>query len=116
MWTAMKGLAFLVAVFLGVSGGFAQAATFEVNVPFPFMVHGQTLPAGQYRIDRDETDPAVVLIRGEHGNRVNLFLLTTPAAGHDPADQPALVFARHEAQYRLIDVWDSADEGFEILQ
>lgn len=116
MWIAMKRSAFLVVVLLAVSGGLARAATVEVNVPFPFMVRGQLLPAGQYRVDRDETDPAVVLIRGEHGTRVNLFLLTTPAAGHDPVDRPALIFTRHQAQYHLIDIWDSGDEGFEVVK
>jgi hypothetical protein len=116
MWTAVKRSAFLVAVFLAASGGLARAATVEVTVPFPFLVHGQMLPAGDYRIDRDEMDPSILLIRGEHGNRANMFLLTTPAAGHDPVERPALVFTRHEAQYRLIDVWESGDEGFVVLK
>jgi hypothetical protein len=111
----MKRSVFLV-VLLAVSAGLARAATVEVNVPFPFMVQGRMLPAGQYRVVQDETDLAVVLIRGEHGNPATLFLLTTPAAGHDPADRPALVFTRRQAQYQLIDIWDSGDEGFEILK
>src|SRR5262245_7006393 len=99
MTTVVAGL------LVGVSSA-ARAATVEVNVPFPFIVQGQTLPAGQYRIEREGAD--LVVIRGEKGNKTDVFALTVPAAGQDPVgDQPVLTFTRHETQYRLADVWDS---------
>ena len=99
--------AFVVCV---AAAGHAQ--TIEVTVPFPFLVHGTTLPAGQYRV---EAEGSVVLIRGEHGNQAAMFVGTTPAPGHDPSgDQPALMFTRYETQYRLADIWESGSEGLAI--
>ena len=103
------------AMLWAVSGGVAHAATVEVTIPFSFEVHGRPLPAGQYRIDRENTDPEVVLIHGEHGNPIRLVVLTMPIAGPHPAvNQPSLIFVRHEGQYRLADIWETGGEGWEI--
>jgi hypothetical protein len=97
------------------AGGTATAAAVEVRVPFPFVVQGQTMPAGQYRVQSEPTDPSVLLIRGEHGNRTGKFVLTRSAAGHDPAgDTPALTFNLYENQYRLVSIWESKEHGQEI--
>ena len=39
----------LLAAFLVGIGGSAHAATVEVRVPFPFLVHGKIMPAGDWR-------------------------------------------------------------------
>jgi alkylation response protein AidB-like acyl-CoA dehydrogenase len=107
-WT-VAGLA--AAVVVG-AGGSARAAEVEVKVPFPFVVHGKTLPAGEYRL---ENEGDVILIRGERGNKVGMFVMGMPAGGHDPAgEQPALTFKRDETTYRLTGVWESGSEGEEI--
>jgi len=115
MWSITKKAALLAAGFLLFAGGTASAGVVDIKVPFPFVVRGQTLPAGQYRLERDEVDASVVFIRGENGTNANLFVLTMPAAGHDPAgDKPALTFNRYENQYRLAGIWESGVEGREI--
>ena len=102
----------LAGVLVIIAGGSARAATMDVKVPFPFVVRGETLPAGEYWI---EDDGAVVLIRGEHGNRAAIFMLSTPASGQDPAgDSPSLTFTRYETQYRLTDIWSSRSVGLEV--
>jgi hypothetical protein len=116
MWSVVKRSAVLTAVFLVCATGSAGAAPMEVKVPFPFVVEGHTLPAGQYAVERDGADPSVFLIRGEKGVTAAMFVLTMPAAGRDPAgDKPALTFARHETQYRLADIWAGDSEGREIM-
>ncbi len=76
----------LAAAFVVCLGGSAWAGTIEVKVPFPFVVQGKTLPAGQYRVEKLG---ALVLLRGEKGNTASMFVLTNPAGGHDPAgDKP----------------------------
>ena len=115
MWTVVKRTTLLAAALLLFTGGTARAASVNVKVPFPFLVQGHTLPAGQYELDRSLTDPSVILIRGENGNKVGMFVLTIPVGGHDPAgEMPALTFSRWENQYRLTDIWESADMGHEI--
>ena len=105
--TAFGALACLAAA------GTARAAdAIEVKVPFPFVVHGQTFPAGQYTIEREGSALSVLLIRGDKGNKAVAFVSTLPADGRDPAgDTPSLTFKRHENQYRLSEVWESGSEG-----
>jgi hypothetical protein len=114
MKSITKRAGLLAAAFVVCLGGSARAATIEVKVPFPFLVHGQTLPAGEYRV---EIDGAVVLFRGEKGNGASMFVMTTAAGGQDPAgDKPALSFTRDETQYRLADIWESGSQGLEVAR
>lgn len=95
----------------------AAAATnvLEVKVPFPFVVNGKTLPAGQYMVERDDTVPSVLLIRGEKGNHTVKFVAGQAAGGQDPAGSaPALLFKRDENQYRLSGVWAADGEGWDL--
>ena len=117
MRSVMKRSALLAAAFLVFAGGTARAAdTVDVKVPFPFVVQGQTLPAGQYRVESDSQDPSVVYIRGEHGTNASILVLTRPADGHDPSgDTPSLTFTRHEKEFRLTDIWQSDRQGRQLL-
>ena len=109
---SLKKIGLLAAAFLVVGSGSARASTIEVKVPFSFVIHGQTLPAGQYRVSDDS---GVVQFLGEKGNKASMFVMTMPASGHDPAgNSPALTFRRYENQYRLTDIWQSAMQGREI--
>jgi hypothetical protein len=106
--TMMRSAVIATVLFVGVTGA-ARAESLDVKIPFAFVVHGQTLPAGEYRV---ETDGPIVLLRGEHGNRTSIIFTTMPAAGHDPAgDTPVLTFTHGETQYRLADIWESASKG-----
>ena len=48
MRTKLLKAGLLTASCLALAAGSARAATLDVKVPFPFVVQGQTLPAGQY--------------------------------------------------------------------
>jgi hypothetical protein len=112
MWSIKSGV-MVVAALLVCLGGTAGAATVQVMVPFPFQLHGQMLPAGQYLLTSDSN--GVVEIEGVRGTRGGMFTMTTPASGHDPAgEKPALTFQRYETQYRLATIWTSGTEGFAI--
>jgi hypothetical protein len=75
------------AILLAVSGN-AQAAMDTVvraNVPFDFVVNGQTMPAGRYRIERDGLSPSLLLIRGDQkNNHAAVFVLTVQNGGEPP--------------------------------
>ena len=105
----------LAVAFLVLAGANANAADsnpLEVKVPFPFVVHGKTLPAGKYSVERADMGSSVLLIRGEKGNNAAAFVSTTPAGGKDPAGSvPLLTFRHYENQYRLSSVWQSETEG-----
>ena len=107
--------AIVAVVVLLASAVAAQAETLEVKVPFAFMVGSTQMPAGTYRLERDASRPAVMLIRGEHGNNAQAFVLTTPLKGGSPVrDEPALVFVPDETANRLTQVWGSPTVGQEV--
>jgi hypothetical protein len=105
------------AILLGASGT-ARASVSDVlhaNVPFPFVVNGQSFPAGRYTIQRDDLLSSVLLIRAEGHNHQGVFVTTTPDGGKDPAgSKPVLTFKLHENQYRLASVWESGDRGWDL--
>lgn len=112
MWTTIKKSA-LAAVFIGLCVGSAHAQEVIVRVPFAFVVHGRTLPAGTYLVQPADQDPSVMVIRGLNANhQSSAIVLTTPAEGRDPAgEKPSLTFTRHENEYRLSTIWESGSEG-----
>ena len=114
MWSVKHAMACAAAGFV-MTAATAQAETLEVKVPFAFTVEGQAMPAGKYRLERNDTAASVILIRGEEGARRQLFVLTTPAGGRNPAgDDAALVFAPYENSYQLVGIWESRGEGHEV--
>jgi hypothetical protein len=98
---------------LAATAGSARAQdTLAVKVPFDFMANGHMLPAGNYTITRDNTASSVFMIRGDKGGA---FVATVPAAGHDPSgSQPSLTFVRHENQYKLQTIWETANDGLAL--
>lgn len=118
MRTIMRNAVLVAGAILLCAGGTARASTsnvLEANVPFPFVVNGQKLPAGKYMVQRDDMSSSVLLIRGEGNNHTAAFVSITPDSGHDPAgSQPALTFKRHENQYRLASVWESGSQGWDV--
>ena len=109
----------LAAAILLCAGGTAQASEGVVtaNVPFPFVVNGKNMPAGKYLIQRDDTLPSMLLIRGnQKNNHAAAFVSSIRDEGHDPAgSRPSLTFKRYENQYRLTGVWESQQEGFDVV-
>jgi hypothetical protein len=109
----------LAAGVMLVCAGTARAGMttmLEANVPFPFVVNGENFPAGKYVIQRDDTSPAVVLIRGEKDNHAAAFVLTMHDDGRDPAgSRSVLSFNRYENQYRLASIWESGSDGLDVI-
>jgi hypothetical protein len=109
----------LAGAVLLLDGAAARAADFQnmtVKVPFPFVVRDKTLPAGQYLLQRDESNTSLLLIRNETGHHVGSFVLTNVAAGRDPeGDKACLAFTRQGDTYRLSNVWESSDDGISVI-
>ena len=82
MWSVAKRSMLVGMLCLAGASGTAYAgvtSVLEVKVPFPFIVGDQTLPAGEYRIQRDDFSTAL-MIRSEHGT-ASAILNTRPARG-----------------------------------
>jgi hypothetical protein len=117
---SLFGKSMLIASALVLLGSVAARAdgfdAVKVKVPFPFVVHGRTLPAGEYRIERMEMEPSVLFIESTKNVNQAAFVTTMPASGHDPQkDRPVVTFTRHENQYVLKNVWESDTEGQTVI-
>jgi hypothetical protein len=118
MWKMLTRSALGAAACLLATAGTAHAQdVLDVKIPFAFVVKGQSFPAGQYTIERAAMNESVLLIRGQHGNPRAMFVATRPTdEPHAPAgDRPAVQFTRHENQYRLSSVWESASDGLSVM-
>lgn len=98
-------------LFLAVVPVSAQSSTIDVEVPYPFIVENNHLPAGDYRIAAftDNT----LLIRSKSGDMA-LLCLTIPAGGGPKNEDPQLVFQRYGNQYFLAEVWLKSSHGREL--
>jgi hypothetical protein len=106
----------LAGAFLICAGANASASwnVMEIKVPFPFVVNGDTLPAGRYSVEQE--NGSAVLIRGEKDNTAAVVVMTASATGQDPSGtEPTLTFKRYENQYRLASVWESRTEGWSVI-
>ena len=119
MWSVAKRSMLVGVVCLAGASGTASAGVtdvLEVKIPFAFVVGAQTLPAGEYRIQRDDYVPGALMIRSEHG-AASAILNTRPARGAAPStDQPALEFKHVENQYQLSNIWMPGGVGASIAR
>ncbi len=112
MFRMFRISALAALVLLSVTAGPARADEVTATVPFAFTVNGQPMPAGEYRLERDVTDPLLLVVHEVNGPHAFAFAFVRPAGGHDPAGStPALQFTRHDGTYRLSAVWESASDG-----
>jgi hypothetical protein len=120
MTSIFKGGMILAGAILLSVAGTAQAGmepVVKADVPFAFVVNGQNMPAGRYRIERDDLSPSLLLIRGDQkNNRAATFVLSIRDGGRDPAGSAAVLTFKHvENTYQLTSVWDSPDDGFDVV-
>lgn len=111
-----KALLAAAVMLLGVGGTALASPTLvmKADIKFPFEVNGQQFPAGTYFIQRDDMEPAVLLIRSANSKH-EMFFTTVRDGGADPVgDNSAITFKRDENQYRLVGVWEADGEGFDL--
>ena len=116
MSTQFRKSVVFAAIIVGLAAVSARAEDIaRVKVSFPFVIRGQTLPAGQYDIRVDDLSPGIVYIVGIKGTKGQAIVPTITAYGHNPAGHdPSLTFVRHENEYRLSAVWETDDYAREI--
>ena len=88
MWSMTKKAVLFAAGLVMLAGGTASAAPVNVKVPFPFIVQGKTMPAGQNRVESDSDDPSVWLIRRETEQSRHLRTVTASRRSRSAGDTP----------------------------
>ena len=87
----------------------AQSAyRFKVDVPFQFVLNGQTLPAGTYVIERtDPARPNIVTLKKVNGGIVRL-VITQRVEKDEPSTASSLIFIQRKGKHYLFEVWTVA--------
>ena len=112
-----KGLTFIGVVCLLLAAGTASAQTlrFKAEVPFPFVVGNQTLPAGTYQFQRLLGPPTsgdqigMVSLRSADGRFYKVVVTSLVERRRDQAGSPQIVFTQSEGSYHLAQVWGNGD-------
>ena len=87
----------------------------KVDVPFQFILNGQTLTAGTYTIERtDPARPNIITLKRVDDRIVRLVLTQRVETGN-PSTASSLIFIRREGKHYLFQVWTvGAMNGSEI--
>jgi len=103
---ALLSLGLLLATTSAYAQTMAYAVNLKVNVPFNFVVTGETLPGGEYTI-RSEPNIEHALSINAAGRNSRVFLANPclTVKGRKPSDQVKLVFHRYGHQYFLSEIW-----------
>ena len=93
---------FIAATFITAGKAIAQDYAVRATIPFNFTVNGSQLPAGNYTLGSDITNPRIVKI-SDRTQRVHVMVLTLPSADEKrKANQ--LVFHKYGDQYFLSEI------------
>jgi len=112
-----RGIYSIIAVFgiiFGLAVATARAQTsskVEFDIPFEFSTGKKTLKAGVYTVKRISGN--LVRIETTGGESVIVNAPVTLAASDDQAVE-RLVFNKNDDQYRLAEIWLTADTGREV--
>lgn len=78
----------------------------KVDVPFQFILNGQTLPAGNYVIERtDAAKPNIITLKKADGSIIRL-VLTQRIEKDNPSTTSSVIFIRREGRHYLFQVWN----------
>jgi hypothetical protein len=115
-----KGLAMLM-VTLALAAASAAVANGQSNhpltaqVPFEFVVGGETLAAGEYRVRSIDQAGEAIAISNRAGKSV--IRLCSPASRRDVAKSAKLVFHRYGSTYFLSQIWMAGEnDGRELAK
>ena len=85
-----------------------DACRFKVDVPFPFVLNSQTLPAGTYVIERtDPAKPNILTLKRVDGGLVRV-VITQRVEKDEPSAASSLIFIKRTGKHYLFQVWTVA--------
>lgn len=83
-----------------------------VNIGFPFIVNGKTLPAGQYelKVNSDQTVFQLTAEPKDTGEFVSI--ITRLAAPEPPSNDTRVTFDKVGDKYYLSEIWLPGEDGY----
>ena len=99
---------FIAATFITAGKAIAQDYAVRATIPFNFTVNGSQLPAGNYTLGSDVTNPRILKI-SDRTQHVHVMALAMPSADEKrKANQ--LVFHKYGNQYFLCEIRSQESE------
>jgi len=96
-----------------ISAGAAKAQSahsFEVEIPFPFILRDRTFPAGKYLVQRiDPAKPNVLMLKNADARIVRL-MLTHRVESESPSAVSTLIFLRRQEKLYLFQIWTGGEK------
>ncbi|MFZ1140824.1 MAG: hypothetical protein WAN76_16685 [Candidatus Sulfotelmatobacter sp.] len=98
----------------------AQTTTFKVQVPFPFVVGNQTLPAGTYQIQRllgrprEADEIGIIVVRSSAPRLYKAVVTDLVRLPLDSNSSSQLVFANRGGQHYLAEVHVQGEKNHQI--
>lgn len=103
-------LMLFAALLVGSARAGTSGSSVVVNVPFDFVVAGQTLPAGEYLVRRSTLVSAEGLAISSLANKTTgVFVLTAAVQSNERQRESRLVFNRYGNQYFLSQLWTTGE-------
>jgi hypothetical protein len=87
-----------------------SARTFEVEIPFPFILEDRTFPAGKYLVGRIDSKPNVLMFKNADAKIVRL-MLTHRVESESPSALSTLLFLRRQEKLYLFQIWTGGDKN-----
>jgi hypothetical protein len=108
----MAGMAVLLLSWPGIG----QAQTLngvQANIPFPFVVKGTTLPAGQYDFLPGDNEQYIKVVPAKKGTTIEAVIMTRLGMPQNSVkDNSHLVFDKIGNTYMLSELWIDGIDGF----
>ena len=112
----MITLVVVVSLATAVVSAKAQSSSKLVvaDIPFSFVVAGETMPAGEYRVTQGLGNGLIIQSADSTHSAMRLTNTIQPESDHN---QAKLVFRRYGERYFLSEVWNGFDEsGRQLLR
>ena len=93
---------FIAATFITAGKAIAQDYAVQATIPFHFTVNGSQLPAGNYTLGSDITNPRILNI-SDRTQHVHVMVLARPSA-EEKRKANQLVFHKYGDQYFLSEI------------
>ena len=112
---ALTMLSLIVA--LAVTSAKAQSRShfMRINIPFEFIIRGETLPPGAYTVKRASSDKPETLLLSSADGGSRMFIVTRTVRARTDQNESKLVFHQYGDRYFLSQVWEAGeDEGRQL--
>lgn len=100
-----------ILVLTAISAKAQSARTLKVEIPFEFIVDGETYQPGEYTIGRVNPQRPLMLILKDTEGTEKKVVMTQRMRSKNLVDSPTVVFSKYDDTYFLSEVWTGSTKN-----